>query len=247
MSQYQEAETYVCDVVEDLIMDGDLSFPSYTFADAVGSFSRGVKQVTHRTAINPDGAAAYLVDESAAAFIVGFAQDDYRFFDLCIDIVSTNVAVGAQMPSPLRHFAASVLRNQFKRPSPRHRPRKANWLEKNFLFSLTQQVTDDFQLTITRNDVPHPDSATAYQSACDAVANGLTVCGRQTKYHEIKNLMVHPDNARLRSEFRAAGRIWRRGKTDLPGNALRPDYWDHRTELTKSDARDIWETFTQNK
>ena len=56
----------------------------------------------------------------------------------------------------------------------------------------------------TRNDEPR-----SKHSACDAMAEALTVCGRKTNYTELKNLMVATNKKRFRDEFLACSNMWR--------------------------------------
>jgi hypothetical protein len=107
------------------------------------------------------------------------------------------------------------------------------------LWSTALDVLDNYDLTLTRND-----EGGEKNSACDAVAEGLSVCGRKTRYAEIKNIMVHPDYARLRMEFEVSRKIFNRSQKILEGGlALDRSQKDVILEATVDDVLDIMGTF----
>jgi hypothetical protein len=197
MKAYREATLWTCDQVDEKIVDGKLDFPECTFADAVVEFSAGIDFV------QPDEASSfYTVSEELAAQFWLLAETNHEVFDLCSKICSKNLLADASLPQCLRIFAAQVLCVELRRPTPPHRERERNWLEQIFLWATVNQIAERFGLNPTRNDA----TRTA-RSACDAMTEAPTVCGRKTKYSEIKNLMVHSDKKRLREEFLACIRI----------------------------------------
>ena len=73
----------------------------------------------------------------------------------------------------------------------------------------------------------------------------MTFCGRETKYGEIKDLMVHPDKQRLREEIAAAKRIWhQRNQSGAIVNSLNPDFLKWQIEQAKMVVMEIKGTFS---
>lgn len=247
MRSYQKATTYVCDLVEDDIdQDGNLNYPESTFADTVLSHSEHIR-VAKRKLLNrlhsdyEESEISYYETNSPIGFyLAALAVTEPEFYDYCREICATNIGAGLQLDEPFRTFATGVLKGTNARPTKRSRPRKKNWAEKSLLWSITKDVVEQFDLKLTRND----DGASGSHSACDAVAEALTVCGRKTLYSEIKNLMVHPDNSRFRSEFDASFRIAQRWhNADAPQNALAEGYFEYWEAAAKADVMDILSTF----
>ena len=198
MKSYLDATRWACDQVEERIVDGELEFPECTFADAVVEYSAGIEWVQPE---DEDAPSFYVVTDQMAAQLWRLAAQSYEFFDLCKKICAYNLYANAELPKCLRIFVFEVFEDRLKRPTPRHRVRDRNFLEQIFLWSTTKDITRRFGLPLTRNDV------SPSHSACDAMAEALSICGRKTNYTEIKHLMVHPDKKRLRDEFLASIRI----------------------------------------
>ena len=227
--RFDEACTYAADVLEDLVKDGKFDFPDYTLADALAGFSGSISN-------NPQG--EYVLIGGIDVLLVQLAETDERFFDLCSHICSTNIILGAQLPSTLRVFVSRILLQEQARPKIPHREKTKNWLEKSVLWTLTNELVETFGLVLTRNDEPAIDSKK--RSACDAVVVALRLCGRETIYLEIKNLMVHPDAAALRAEFRAVAEIYHRSNDQYaPLNALSPHFEQAAASLARSDVRTL--------
>ncbi len=232
MMDYRNATNYVCDRVEELIVDGKIDYPESTVGDSILGFSKNIQQ-NHRqlnafeTAEQHDKSFTlyFEVQPHIANLLVNLALSEESFFDYCLEICSTNLRSDMPLPEGLRIFASAVLSGHAKRPKRRSRPRKKNWLELGLLWSLTLELVADYGLKLTRND-----EGSNKHSACDAVAEALTVCGRETSYTEIKNLMVHPDKEQLRKEFVASRKMMVRWASfDPPKNALNPSSkigWD---------------------
>lgn len=246
MRKYKEATLYLCDYLEDIIgADGEIDYPESTFADSVLGFSSHIqmrnKRVNNRSlGEEPQEAVPYFEVKIPISYaLVALAKKDEDFFDYCSEICALNILHEMPLPEPLRLFAYEVLAGKQARPKRQARPRKKNWATKSLLWSLTLEVIEEFDLLLTRND-----SSERY-SACDAVAEALTVCGRKTNYSEIKNLMVHPDNTRLRLEFEASKNIMSRWwKVEPPQNALDPDYFDFWVKAAEADVLDILRAFS---
>lgn len=245
MRNYLAATTYLCDIVEDDIKDGHLNFPESTFADSILGYSQGIKIARFESPIslgNDDSAAPlrqYQVEEHTAIYLVGLALQIDEFFDYCARIAGHNIAMGAYLPKPLRYFSEGVLTGRISRPAKRSRPRKKNWMERNFIWSITLDAKERFGLALLKD----PDLSNS-DSACHAVAEALTICGRKTGYDEIKRLMVHSENARLRAEFEAAKRIFFRWEQrPVPRNALSPVYAPFWENAAREDVLDILGTF----
>lgn len=251
MRKYREATLYLCDYLEDLIgEDGEIDYPESTFADSVLGYSHHVrmrnKPLYNRLFSEENGQRTipyYEIKEPISVALVKLAENDAEFFDYCSQICSFNVWAEAPLPGPLRLFARKVLIGELARPKKRARPRRKDWLTRSLLWSLTLEVIEEFDLVLTRND-----ESQEHISACDAVAEALTTCGRKTRYSEIKNLMVHPDNARLRAEFEASRSIMQRWwKAEPPQNALHPDYWEYWVKAAEADVLDILKVFSPPK
>ncbi len=200
MTSYQDATRWACDQVEEKIVDGRLDFPECTFAETLIEVAAGLELVQPE-----DAESYYLVTEQLAEHLWLLSMENDEFFDFCARMCATNLLADAPLPECLRIFASQVLSGDLKRPTPPNRPRTRNWLEQMFLWSTIKGIEQKFDLNITRNDVP----ASSY-SACDVMAEALTVCGRKTKYSEIKNLMVHKNSQRFREEILAYVQIGRR-------------------------------------
>jgi len=211
MRDYQKATAYVCDTIEHAInVDGRLIGAESTFAEYVFQFSEvyGVRIVYPEDVIDNDemrGECYYSVHPLLAPILVNLAELDEGFFDYCLIICACNLRLGYPLEPSLGVFSSRVLQGYIKRPTKRSRPRNREWTEKFRMWMLVQDVSQQFALNVTRND-----EVSGRYSACDAVAEGLTVCGRITKYSEIKNLMTHPDYKRLRMECEAAFAVMQR-------------------------------------
>jgi hypothetical protein len=231
MKAYRDATNWACDQVEGRIVEGKLDFPESTFADAVVEFSAGIEFFQPE-----DARPFYIVTEEMAAQLWLLSDNNYQFFDLCRKICAKNLLADAELPKFLRIFAEQFLDGKIRRPTPNNRERNKDWLAQFFLWSAIGEIARRFALKPTRND-----ETRSKRSACDAMAEALTVCGRETKYSEMKHLMVHPDKERFRDEFLACSQMWRR--KDIRG--LNPDA----TALARAQetVRDILRTFPTSK
>ena len=241
MKRYLEATHWAADQIEEVVTEGRLDFPEYTFADAVVCWSTGIG-IAQNTTSGP--LPSYYVSDSMAAALDQIARHEYQFFDVSIAICTTNILAGVPVPGALKIFIADVLMGKLKRPTPAHRQRDRNWLAHSYIYNLTHSVVDKFGLTLTRNeDGKHKDSA------CDVISGALEVCGVPTKYSYIRDLMTSPDKKQLRAEFDAAARIWWRTelvKAEPPRNALNPDTHRLEQQLVEMTVRDILVTFSRS-
>lgn len=235
ISNYRKATSWVCDIIENLIVDGKLDFDDATFASTLTSWTFGIHLHTN------DESCWYTVDQHLGSNFVDLSNTDYNFFDLCVEVCSTNIKFGHPIPRPLRGFCSDVLTGKLTRPTPAYRERKRNFLEQLMIWTLVHDVSSKFDLLKTRND------ASAKISACDAVAEAFSVCGRPTRYTEIRDLINHPDKARLRKEFRASAQIYARFLEGSPTNALSPDYDVQMSKQAAETVRDIIGTFPPTK
>ncbi|SFL39646.1 hypothetical protein [Shimia haliotis] len=252
MNNYRKATNYACDMVETNIdAEGELDFPSSTFADSVFHYSEHIvlkkKHLFNRMhpSYEQSEVSYWEIQPFVGFYLWALAELDCEFFDYLVEVCATNIAAKVILLEPLNDFAANALKGELVRPRKARRPRKKDWLAKSFLWSLTLELVEDFDLELSRND----ESPNQF-SACDAVAEALTVCGRTTKYTEIKNLMVHPDRARRRKEFEVSRAIYSRWRNiDAPRNALAPEFSEFWQEAAKRDVLDILGTFppTQEK
>ncbi|WP_139816212.1 hypothetical protein [Planktotalea arctica] len=239
------ATTYVCDTFEEDIVDGRLNYPESTFAESVfgGSAQLDLQTGYNLNRLHPDYEISkveyYELKLPVAQYLVALAHSDGDFYDFCCKIAAANLRAKRSIPEPLVAFASLVLEGLVSKPKKRSRPRKKDWSEKYSLWNVTLQVVEKFDLELTRND-----ETAGHISACDAVAEALTLCGRPTTYGQIKNLMVHPDHSRLRKEFIVSTKIKSRWRdVNPPQNALSPNYFDYWFNAAKTDVMDILGTF----
>lgn len=240
MKNYLEATVWAADRIEEVVKDGELDFPEYTFADAVTSVSLGIGLGKNHLS---NSGPYYVVTDEIAVALLELADNHYQFFDACVSICATNILTGNQLPSPFRLFAANVLEGKVKRPSPRHRERQKNWLAKSFIYETVLAVVEKFELKKTRND------ASESTSACDVVAGALSTCGVRTNYSEVKDIMTHPRYNQLRREFVAVDKILRRANEfeNAPNvNAFSPGYSDTHLQLSALTVLDILATFSRS-
>jgi hypothetical protein len=139
------------------------------------------------------GRPIFTGSEYLAAKLVEKAWEVPEVYDLCALLARSSFDAKAYIHEPFAGFISEVLGGR-ARPKRRGTPPQPKWPEREMLWSLAKQVEQNFGLLLTRND----ESKEA--SACDAVAEALTWCGRETAYSEIKNLFVHPDFAGFRQQ-----------------------------------------------
>lgn len=232
--EYNQACIWVADTVEEDVEDGKLIFDGSTFADFV--FHNLAKQ-HGGLADDEDFPATVVLTEPAAEMLVSLAMEDYQFHDTLIRYCGLRLSAGHPLGAALSLFSGALILGQLKRPTKRHRPRKANWLEKNLLYTLTRVAARKFNLDETRND----ERSGGPFSASDAVAEGLTTCGVPTSYSSIKNLLVHQDHERFRMESIVGMRLL--GMTSLATNQQRKTYWEDEERWLEKIALDIFATF----
>jgi len=250
MNPYRQATNYACDVVEkDVNSDGTLDFPESTFADSIFCFSEHI-ELKRKHALNrlhpnyEDSEVSYwAVQPFIGYYLYSLAKLDGVFFDYLAELCAQNILAQVTLHEPLNQFAQQILVGKITRPSKANRPRKKNWMEMCFLWSLTLELVDDYGLKLTRND-----EGSNRSSACDAVAEALTVCGHKKTYFQMKNLMVHPDQAQRRKEFEVSRRIHNRWQNvDAPQNALAPEFSKFWFSAAEADVLDILATFSPPK
>ncbi len=139
----------------------------------------------------------YEMPLAAAVELGRLAETHHEPFDLALHICQMNIAARRPVPLGLDDFCLSILGGKLNRPTPSHRESKINFPFYLQVSSELELLCEEFQLSMTRNDV------SPQFSACDAVAEALTELGRKTLYHELKNLMVHPSKQELRNRIRA--------------------------------------------
>lgn len=201
LRRYREATLWLCDEVEDIIIDGRLDFPEYSFADAMIMWSFGCDYLKNYFVEGDMG--YYTVSDTAAVKMLKEAKVDPDYFDAVSYLCAHNIMSGRAVPSMLRGFASDVLTGRASRPKRPHRPKKKNWLELSFIYSISRTTAQKFDLFLTRNDA----SRNQY-SACDALAEALTTCGCEIKYHDIKKLHVGAEYRVFRKEQEEALRAY---------------------------------------
>ena len=73
MNDYHDATKWACDQFEDLILDGKLDFPEYTFANAVAAWSMDIKMN-----VKKNDQPYYNVSNESAALLLEFSSSHYR-------------------------------------------------------------------------------------------------------------------------------------------------------------------------
>lgn len=190
-ANYAEATRWICDEIEDHIVDGAINLP-----ETNGCFLRmlaleGFRQRNWRDHLY------YEITEEAAQEISRVADSDPNCFDACADICMSNIELGVRLPRPLIDFVSSVLFGDRKRPVRKGRPRHADFVKARDLYYFVRRASREFGLSVSRND-----ATAVHESACDAVAEAFTVCGCPTTYDEVKRIAVHRDFKRFRDEQR---------------------------------------------
>lgn len=199
MKNYPNATGELCDFFEDMIVDGNFRFEESSFLATILLSANLIKtapiESKHVSTASGKMLRGYVIHPIAMRILVALAETDNSCFDCCAEICSFNIIANVDLPLELRGFASRVLYGDLTRPSKSSRPIKKNWLELSTVYLATLMARDTFDLFLTRNDEGHNK-----YSACDAVAEALTICGRETKYSEIKYLAVHPDKKKLREQ-----------------------------------------------
>jgi hypothetical protein len=199
MKSYPNATSYLCDFFEDRIENGDFNYNESTFLDTILRMSELIKvtkpDLSQTDKIYGKNIHSYEVHPLVAQVLVELAEIDESFYDCCAEICSLNILGRSSLAPPMLAFASRVLSGDITRPAKRSRPFKKNWIETSAMYIAALEVSWRFDLFLTRND----EGSNKF-SACDAVAEALTICGRKTKYSEIKYLMVHPDKAKFRDQ-----------------------------------------------
>jgi hypothetical protein len=105
MNAYRKATNHVCDVVEEIILEGKIDYPDSTFGNSVLGHSKNIHQ-KHRP-IRPYETAEqhgecftlyYDVQPYMADVLLVLAPSSESFYDYCVDICSTNLL--SDMPLP---------------------------------------------------------------------------------------------------------------------------------------------------
>ncbi|MDV7145630.1 hypothetical protein R3X27_23350 [Tropicimonas sp. TH_r6] len=214
ISDYRAATLWLCDQIESMVKDGQLQISQCSFAEYVMGISVGLKSGTVRSILCSKGRPFIYVEDEIARELIELAKSEPELFDLCSSICAKSLLAGANLSSPFADFAGKILSGSQERPKVRNRPRKRNWAEQYFIFCLVQTAHHEFGLTTTRNDEG------GQTSACDAVAESLTVCGRKTPYGRVKDLMVGTSYKNIRSEFDVAARVrGRKARLEASKNA----------------------------
>ncbi|MDU8942385.1 hypothetical protein [Ovoidimarina sediminis] len=170
-----------------------------TFQAFIGRRVFQVESIEHE---NEYGPTHYdTLPHQAALAIAKFSESAPKVFDYAIEICARNVIAGKPVPLGLRFLAADVLKGKAKRPTPRHRESNPDFLRLMTIHDFVLDVESLFHLSITRNDV------SPGISACDAVAEGLSEAGYDTKYSLLKDLMVHQRFHLVRKQIEVARQV----------------------------------------
>lgn len=211
--RFSEAVEWLTEELKGVVVDGELDFPEITFADAVAHAARLLRKT------NQAGLDYFEIDGPTGEILTSFATQHYQFFDLCCDICAKNILAERPLPEPLRLYSYSVLKGRAKRPTPSHRERNKDWLEKQFLYCLAVDVNEMFNLSKTRNKYSTQDSSA---HAVSAALKGLGVYGYKPSF--ITGLLSGEKSQNLRNEIQAFEALLEIGSQTVPLNALHPDY-----------------------
>ncbi|MEH6393144.1 MAG: hypothetical protein V7763_15975 [Sulfitobacter sp.] len=140
--------------------------------------------------------SCYRVPEEEAFELVAVSLIDADIFDLCQDIVQTNILYGEPLAIGLRTFAISVLEGRYKRPTPPHRVGDKDFLLHLVIFQLVSDAIINHDMKLTRND------ASPAVSACDAVSDAVSNCGLDYSFAQIKALCVSSRKKSIRSAIK---------------------------------------------
>lgn len=243
MKSYLQATYFLCDLLEDRIDGKVLKGSDSTYISAILSFTGLVTldwiDETVETKLNVcknKRFPFYRVQPFLADILARLAESDEHVYDYCVNLCSTNSISGMSLPYTLRVFASRVLGGDIARPTKSSRPIKKNWMEQLLLYHAALEVSKLYGLYLTRND----EGSNKY-SACDAVAEALTICGRPTKYSEIKYLVVHPDRGAFRTQAEAFFKVSKRwGGISENSLILLQNNNQHWEDVAMEDVIDIW-------
>lgn len=240
-----EAAVFATDLVEEHVVDGKLNFPETTFADLVLLWSSGVKLKDMRQPYWNGASHYYEVSSGMAFCLAKLASSELHFYQACARICAANVFAGVPIPQGLEAHAAGILDGRICAPKPMGPPRQRNFLEKQFLLRTIELTAERFDIDQTQDD-----GSERGESSCDIVAKALTVCGRKTRYTELKNLATHPNHKRLRKEIKASFQILERAKSSHTPPAkigllasFEPGIFEKRRKLDDAEMQDILSTF----
>ncbi|WP_157057336.1 hypothetical protein [Loktanella sp. 3ANDIMAR09] len=235
MDNFRAATMFVCDEVDDLIKNGSFALPESSVMDAFLIRASGVANACIKMESFTNAArlesVEFEIKSQIATIIVELADRNAEAFDVCAKLSAELLSSGAEMPPPLRDFASKILLGSLKRPTLANRPAKKIFLETYFIWLLVNCVSEKFGLTRTRNDEGSPTL-----SACDAVAESLSWCGRSTKYSEVKNILVHPSKRKLRDGFSFIGDVDALQLTYRPNMPSERQNWESRLATFRADV-----------
>jgi hypothetical protein len=243
VKSYLEATYFLCDLFEDQIDEGALKGSESTYISSILSFTKLVtldyvdeEVETSRKIPKNKRLPFYRVQPFLADILAHLSATDEHVYDYCIELCRTNALAGVPLPYLLRIFSSQVLSQDVCRPSRRSRPVKKIWMEQLLFYHAALEVTRVYGLFLTRND-----EGSNKHSACDALAEALTICGRPTTYSEIKYLAVHPDRTAFRSQAEAFFKISKRWSgSNSDGAVLIPDGSEKWERAAIDDVLDIW-------
>ncbi|MGJ8625275.1 MAG: hypothetical protein ACSHW1_21235, partial [Yoonia sp.] len=195
MTNYQEIVNSLASELTELMggneVIGTLQ-PHNTFSGVF--ISKGCSIETYDVEHEGESGFAYRVSEDKAWHLVTMALRDADVFDLCKQIVASNVFAGEPLPIGLRHFAFCILYGQYKRPTPAHRKSQIDFTLHITIYQLINTAIIKFGMKLTRND------ESAAVSACDAVSDALTKSGINYSFSQIKALCVSPRKQKIRNK-----------------------------------------------
>lgn len=135
-------------------------------------------------------------DENLAALVKlaganPYAHDGARY------LAAQLVAVGRVIPMPLRLFAGQLLAGEIRRPRQVGRPPGDDALMVAWQYSLAMFTHRNGGVPLGRSTDQKPTAEISF-SACDAVAEAFTKCGRRLTYEKMKSICYDASYADVR-------------------------------------------------
>ncbi len=185
MQDFQGAVGFAQKILRHYVSEGQLIFPAMEPMEVQFRLKLRIVQ------ISDDLGVKYLCPEGAAEWLYSQADRSKGAFDLLCNLVVSRIVRGEPLSQVLRTFAGLRVAGEFEPPKSSKKMAK-NFVQNLYLICLADRVSEDFGLTLTRNE------ASPALSACDAVAFALCNLGHYRTSRAIKELVVNPSSKALR-------------------------------------------------
>lgn len=114
--------------------------------------------------------------------LIELAEGEASAFDALSYVAGMRLAANMELENELRLFAAKVLSGEVARPTKRGRRENQDVVLRAYLFGLAKFIESAASIPLTRNDLSDT------YSACDAVAQSLTRCGKAFSYEQMRSI-----------------------------------------------------------